>query len=66
MIMSKESVPCRMATREQEQRTMITKFSLKKNLFLSLAFLGVAFVAPSGFAQAADKPKMATETPTGI
>jgi hypothetical protein len=39
---------------------------MRRNLFLSLGFLGVAFLTPSGFAQAQDKPKMATEMPTGI
>jgi hypothetical protein len=39
---------------------------MKTNLFLSLVFLGVAFLTPSATANASDKPKMATETPAGI
>ncbi len=39
----------------------MAKFLMKTNLFLILAFLGLA-----SFAQAAEKPKMATETPAGI
>ena len=42
------------------------KSLLKTNLFLSLGFLGVAFLTSSGVAQAADKPKYATEMPAGI
>ncbi len=44
----------------------MTKFFMKTTLFISLGFLGVAFLTPSGVAQAADKPKYATETPAGI
>jgi hypothetical protein len=44
----------------------MANFNKKTNLFLSLGFLGVAFLTPSGVAQAADKPKMATEMPAGI
>jgi hypothetical protein len=39
---------------------------LKPNLYLGLACLGLAFVAPSVAAQESNKPKMATETPAGI
>jgi hypothetical protein len=45
---------------------MMARFFMKTNYFLSLAFLGLAFLTPSGVAQASDKPKMATQTPPGI
>jgi len=44
----------------------MTKFFMKTNVFLGLAFLGVAFLTPSIVANAADKPKYATEMPAGI
>ena len=44
----------------------MTKFFMKTNVFLCLAFLGVAFLTPSIVANAADKPKYATEMPAGI
>jgi hypothetical protein len=44
----------------------MTNVLMKTNLFLSLGFLGVALFASSGVANAADKPKMATEMPAGI
>jgi hypothetical protein len=44
----------------------MNNFSMKTNLLLSLASLGIAFFASSGVAQAADKPKMATKMPAGI
>ncbi len=44
----------------------MTSFFRKTNLFLSLGFLGVAFLTPGITANAADKPKYATETPAGI
>jgi len=44
----------------------MTKFFMKTNVFLCLAFLGVAFLTPSVAANAADKPKYATEMPAGI
>jgi hypothetical protein len=44
----------------------MTRFFAKTNLFLSLAFFGVAFLTPSIVAQASDKPTMATEMPVGI
>lgn len=39
---------------------------MKTKLFLSLACLGLASLVLSVVAQAADKPKMATEMPAGI
>ncbi len=44
----------------------MTKFFMKTNLILSLVFFAVASLASSGVAQAADKPKYATEMPVGI
>ena len=44
----------------------MAKFFMKTNVFLSLAFLGVAFLTPSIVANAADKPKYATEMPAGL
>jgi hypothetical protein len=44
----------------------MNNFSMRTNLLLSLASLGIAFFASSGVAQAADKPKYATEMPAGI
>jgi hypothetical protein len=38
---------------------------MKTNLFLSLTCLGLASLVLSVVAQAADKPKMATEMPAG-
>jgi hypothetical protein len=42
------------------------KSLMKANLFLGLACLGLAFLAPSVAAQESNKPKMATEMPAGI
>jgi hypothetical protein len=39
---------------------------MKTNLFLSLAFLGVVFLASCATAQESKKPRMATKTPVGI
>ena len=39
---------------------------MKRNVFLGLACVGFACLAPSIAANAADKPKMATEMPAGI
>jgi len=39
---------------------------MKTPLIICLSLLGLVLVAPIDFAQAADKPKMATEMPTGI
>jgi hypothetical protein len=44
----------------------MTNFFMKTTLFLSLVFLGLAFLTPAAVVQAADKPKMATQTPAGI
>jgi hypothetical protein len=44
----------------------MTNFFMKTTLSLSLVFLGLAFLTPSVTANAADKPKYATETPAGI
>jgi hypothetical protein len=44
----------------------MTNLFIKTNLFISLGFLGVAFLTPSGVAQAASKPKYATEMPAGL
>ena len=45
------------ATRSFERRTVMTKFFMKTNLFLSLVFLGVAFLASCATAQESKKPK---------
>ncbi len=39
---------------------------MKSDMLFALVCLGFAFLAPSGFAQAQNKPKMATEMPPGI
>jgi hypothetical protein len=44
----------------------MTSFFVKTNIFLSLGLLGVAFLTPGVTANAADKPKYATQTPAGI
>jgi hypothetical protein len=44
----------------------MTKFLKKTNSYLILAFLAVAFLLPSVAANAADKPKYATDMPAGI
>jgi hypothetical protein len=44
----------------------MTKFLMKTNSYLILAFLAIAFLLPSVGANAADKPKYATDMPAGI
>jgi uncharacterized membrane protein len=43
----------------------MTSFFMKTSLFLSLAILGLVFLAPSFAAAEWNKPKMATQTPAG-
>jgi hypothetical protein len=51
---------------QKERSIVMTKFLMKTNSYLTLAFLAVAFLMPSVGANAADKPKYATDMPAGI